>query len=328
MKSKRKLDWATMLRELESFLEAYGHIRVEEQQERHPALAEWLRGVRGRLHTLVYKQIVRLDKAGFFDRLDERWLESYGELKAFKETRGHCRVPKPWPGNPPLANWVQTQRGQVGKMVPWRRKLLTDLEFDWDPMKSAWQARYRELLAFKREHGHTYVPATWEENPELAGWVVGQRHKRGKLSPGQIAMLEEAGFDWDPYETGWRRRYEELKAFHRKNGHCNVLVEKSALGKWVHKQRMKADKMPPHRRELLDEIGFWWGEKNRDVWMRRYEELKAYYTEHGHRPVPRESVLGAWVSNQRTAHRKRRMPPEREKLLAGIGFVWRVYPGR
>ena len=213
-------------------------------------------------------------------------------------------------------------------MIPWRRKLLNDLGFDWAPIETCWRERYGELLEFKREHGHTYVPAIWEENPELGSWVVTQRHRKRNLTPKQIAMLEKVGFDWDPYETAWRRHYEELLEFHRKHGHCRPRVDTSDLGKWVHKQRMKADKIPPHRKKLLNRIGFLWSEKIDAVWMRKFEELKAYHARYGHSPDTNESPLGVWVSNQRTIHRTGRMPPEREKLLEEIGFVWRVYAGR
>jgi len=460
VKASSNLDWATMVAELEAFREAYGHLRVDEQRRRYPTLADWWAGVRGRLQTLTYDQILSLDNLAFFDRLDQRWLDRYAQLQHFEGTTGHCNVSRHWPGNPTLSRWVYTQRRTAAQnaIAPWRRKLLSDLGFcfelvrkgilancdemisrltryrecfgycavsstwredkrlsnwviqlrstkkslppeiinsldalgfDWDPLNSKWEKRFRELEAFKahyghcrvsrrgvlrnwvgnlrhiketlspericrlnalgfdwapidtvwrtryedlmefrRRFGHTNVPATWAENPALGHWVYTLRSRKETQSPEQIAMLEKAGFDWRPHERVWMQYYEELKAFRQRNGHCNVPVEKSALGKWVHKQRMKADKMPPHRKKLLNEIGFSWGKNLRDVWMRNFEELKSFQIKYVRSPALKESPLGAWVSNQRTARRKGNMPSEREKLLDEIGFVWRVYPCR
>jgi hypothetical protein len=461
VKAKSKLDWVKMLGELEGFQEAYGHLRVEEQQKRYPELSRWLRGIQGRLETLTYAQILGLDNLGFFERLDQRWLDSYARLRRFKETTGHCDVPARWPADRPLARWFRQQRARAAKgiMAPWRRKLLADLGFcfqprgrgiladwdevirrltryrerfghcdvstewredrtlvywverirsirktlgqkrirqldalgfewdplhgrwekrfreleafkqqhghccvadkstvlgrwvgnlrrnkeklsrerirrleqlgfDWAPLKTVWLTRYKELLAYRRRFGHANVPAEWAENPQLATWVVELRFRKAGLSPEEVAMLDKAGLDWDPYETAWMQYYEELKAFRRQNGHCNPPVSKSALGRWVHHLRGRAYKILPHRKKLLDEIGFEWHGKLHNSWTKQYEELKAYQARHGRPPAPLASPLGKWVSNQRTAHRKGTMPPERKELLEKIGFVWRVSPRR
>jgi hypothetical protein len=327
VKTKRDLYWVTMMGELEAFRAAYGHLRVEEQRKRYPVLAGWWLRTRGQLQMLSYDQILSLDSLGFFEHLDQRWLDRYARLKDFKEAKGHCRVLSLWREHPPLGHWVRNQRGKAGTMIPWRLKLLTDLGFDWAPVETTWLTRYEDLMAFKRRFGHTYVPAPWAENRELATWVVQQRSRKERLSPKQIAMLDKVGFDWEPCETVWTQHYEELKAFRRKHGHCNPEVSKSELGKWVHKQRCKANRMPLHRKKLLDELGFSWGGKVRDAWMRQYEQLNAYHLKYGRFPASRMSPLGHWVSNQRTMHTTGRMLPERKRLLEEIGFAWRVYAG-
>jgi len=141
-------------------------------------------------------------------------------------------------------------------------------------------------------------------------------------------MLDKAGFEWDPHETTWMRYYEDLNAFRRKHGHCNPEVSKTELGKWVHKQRCKAGRMPLHRKKLLDELGFSWNGKFRDAWMRKYEQVKAYHAKYGRYPASGKSPLGHWVANQRTMHTTGRLPPEHIKLLEEIGFVWRVHGRR
>ena len=40
-----------------------------------------------------------------------------------------------------------------------------------------WERRYRELIQYKFEHGHTRVPARWKRNPQLGRWVMTQRRQ-------------------------------------------------------------------------------------------------------------------------------------------------------
>jgi Helicase associated domain len=64
-------------------------------------------------------------------------------------------------------------------------------------------------------------------------------------------------------EDRWNRCYLKVLAFQNKYGHCRVptkFPEDTTLGNWVNKQRNLAasNKLPPHRRQKLDSIGFVW----------------------------------------------------------------------
>ncbi|MBD0258010.1 MAG: helicase associated domain-containing protein, partial [Cytophagales bacterium] len=53
--------------------------------------------------------------------------------------------------------------------------------------------------------------------------------------------------------------YSQLLAFRERFGHCRVpdrWPENVKLANWVSHQRRKADKLPPGRREKLEQIGF------------------------------------------------------------------------
>lgn len=60
----------------------------------------------------------------------------------------------------------------------------------------------------------------------------------------------------------WNDRFEELKDFKRKYGHCNVVRkgEYRSLGHWVHEQRRMKKKgtMPKERIDKLEMIDFMW----------------------------------------------------------------------
>jgi hypothetical protein len=68
--------------------------------------------------------------------------------------------------------------------------------------RKTWDDRFRELLAFKEEHGHTLVP---QLSGPLGGWVKDQRTGYRRMKKGQktfmtaekALMLKEIGFHFD-----------------------------------------------------------------------------------------------------------------------------------
>ncbi|KAL7481401.1 hypothetical protein ACHAW6_007082 [Cyclotella cf. meneghiniana] len=79
-----------------------------------------------------------------------------------------------------------------------------------------WNIRYKDLVEFKREHGHCLVPQHYPPNPKLGLWVMAQRRyyklqsrKKGdkKLSlrhKHRIRLLEHVGFVFDVKRRGPR----------------------------------------------------------------------------------------------------------------------------
>lgn len=96
-----------------------------------------------------------------------------------------------------------------------------------------WEERYTELQTFKREHGHTRVPARYKPNPKLGRWVMTQRRQFTVLMQGfpsaltteRMNRLNDVGFVWalraDPV-TMWNRKFGELKGYKRLFGNCMV----------------------------------------------------------------------------------------------------------
>ena len=76
---------------------------------------------------------------------------------------------------------------------------------------------------------------------ERKKWDTGS--ERTSLTERKIELLESIGFIWAQNhkgEIGWERRFQEIKKFKRKHGHCNVptkSAENRALGRWVSTQR-------------------------------------------------------------------------------------------
>ena len=124
----------------------------------------------------------------------------------------------------------------------------------------------------------------------------------------------------------WNDRFEELKAYKAKYGHCNVPVWSGPLGKWILTQRRyyKKSTLSDNRIKLLEDIGFMWSVYD-TKWDANFEKLKAYKAKNGHCNVPGGSgPLGDWVNYQRKAKKDGKLSADRIKLLKGIGFVWKV----
>ena len=64
--------------------------------------------------------------------LGSTWDERYGQLLAFKERMGHCRVPKEWRETPELGGWVIKQRmdRRRGTLLTEREERLDAIDFD------------------------------------------------------------------------------------------------------------------------------------------------------------------------------------------------------
>ncbi|KAL7572636.1 hypothetical protein ACA910_010387 [Epithemia clementina (nom. ined.)] len=233
------------------------------------------------------------------------------------------------------------------------KELLNQIGFDWDPNTIDWKKRYDELVEYRTCHGNCSVPRNYAENPQLGTWVMTQRVQYGRMmNEGQsssmtaerVALLEKIGFDWDPNQSAWNKRYDELVAYRERHGDCLVpwkYSENPPLGTWVMTQRVqyarmkegKSSQITAERVALLDKIGFDWGPST-SAWNQRYDELVAYCQRHGNCLVPRNYAenpqLGSWVRNQRNNYRNMKhgkpsgMTAERIEKLERIGFVWSV----
>jgi hypothetical protein len=195
---------------------------------------------------------------------DGEWKQRYSELLLFRKKHGHCNVPRGYRRNPKLGAWVTKQRHRlVDQKKNSKRKLLEKLGFEWVPHDILWQTRFRELKAFKNQHGHCNVPQAYPKNPKLGKWVASQRKKNRLrlISKNRLNQLGAVGFVFNTDETNWHKFVAELKAYKQKHGHCNVpagCVKNRSLASWVHNQRAKAKrgKLAKERLEQLRRLGF------------------------------------------------------------------------
>ena len=102
-----------------------------------------------------------------------------------------------------------------------------------------WNKHYRKLRAFYDANGNSNVLRS-DPDKQLSGWVKRQRNnlKEGRLTPSQIRRLNDLGFVWNRLEGAWYQKYNQLKAFERKHGRCDVPTKfNRSLAEWVQRQR-------------------------------------------------------------------------------------------
>ena len=250
------------------------------------------------------------------------WLEIYGMFIEFKNEHGHVCPPV---NDTILGRWCgdQRERYKKGQLSQERITLLNDVGFDWDPLETEWQRNFEEVKEFKKINGHTNINT---KTTSLGQWCLVQRrnYRKGKLLQKRVDQLNSIGFDWDPNETYWQNRFEELKEFKKINGHTIVPTVGTSLGKFVVTLRMsfKRGKLSQKKIDLLNSIGFDWDPVETE-WQSNFEKLKEFKKKYGHFNLNTKTTsLGKWCMIQRKNYRKGDLLQTRVDLLNSIGFDW------
>ena len=185
----------------------------------------------------------------------------------FKEKFEHCKVPKDYPENPSLGIWVDSQRQKKKNGILSQNNVskLDSIGFEWSPNDTRWEEAFSMLCTFKKETGHCNVPSTYNENKQLAHWVIRQRtaYSKEALSKEYIDRLIHIGFVFEPDKAAWERMFSVLCNYKELKGDCNVpqnYVENPLLGRWVTTQRVcyNNKKLSLDRIDKLNNIGFTW----------------------------------------------------------------------
>ena len=134
----------------------------------------------------------------------------------------------------------------------------------------------------------------------------------------------------------WTLRYNNLKKFQAKHGHClvNESHDDHDLAKWVKRQRyqyklrtsQKHSTMTAQRIEALEGIGFIWN-PHKAAWEERFNELLEFKRVNGHCNVPctyDNQRLSSWVQAQRRQAKLSTLDSERFQRLANAGFEWKA----
>lgn len=212
--------------------------------------------------------------------------------------------------------------------------LLT--EHSGDPLLYKW------TLSIRRNYRHqAKALISSKESPS----IVVSSSNRPRLPEEKLQVLLDLDFPWDIQSSIWDGRYRDLQSFHRQHGHCRVAPNSNefpGLGVWVRNQRREYKRLErgekstltTARLQALRDLEFEWYRSHKDAWESRYQELSAYYEQHGHSNVPEDYVdnvrLGQWSMNQRTAYKRyangepTALTVDRIQLLEEIDFRWNL----
>src|SRR5262249_39541920 len=149
---------------------------------------------------------------------------------------------------------------------------------------------------------------------------TGRRH----ISQNQIALLDSLDFCWDPFAAQWNKKFEELKAYAKVHGHCDVPAQSGSLGGWCSKVRTdrKNGKLTAEQIAQLNEIGFCW-DPHADDWNKFVAELIAFKEINGDfNDIPKSHLLSGRISNIRNRRKKGKISQERIAQLDALGFWW------
>lgn len=272
------------------------------------------------------------------ERFGISWDERYGELKAFKDTYGHCNVPITWEQSPKLAVWIQNTRQlrKQGWLSEERTNALNVLGFVWKVRNRPkhrldWSEMLESLVALQK------IQATVQVNlkkfPQLSSWMNRIRRERvaGTLSDEQITALDSIGFDWTTPADRWNSMFTALADYQRTHGDCKVpnnWPENPTLATWVRSQQQKLydETIKPELRQRLEAIGFVRQPDKTDPWEEMFAALVEFKRQHGHCKAPRRypdvPSLGGWVNTQRFAKQNGKLEASKADRLEAIGFVW------
>ena len=289
-------------------------------------------------HLLPSKLSARLSLLDYdFSQKDVSWNSLYDQLVSFKKINGHA-LPPVDQEHELLRDWLNRQILNRKQLSASQFKRLDILGVNWDMPLSrdhGWEIMFSKLQNFYKAFGHYRVPTKWENDRQLALWVVTQRrlYKAGRFKEDRQKRLNEAGFIWnfrDQYDVQWERFYQELALFHQKHKHCHVPSIHGKLVSWIERQRLSRSKglLLADRETKLNKLHFQWNfddVKNKS-WDEKYLMVCEYQREHGHSFVPvmykKNRQLGTWVSSQRWLESGGRLAEHKKAKLNALGFIW------
>ena len=272
--------WQTWLDDLLHYrVKNNGDCNVPLKFPEYPALGKFVNRQRveykkmkqGKPSTMSSAKIKDLDRVSFVWSVREggrvSWDDRFAELVEYQREKGHFRVPKKYPANPPLGYWVNEQRfqyqryinGKSSTMNKKRQESMDSINFEWSVRKgphefSQWITLLQE---YKIQWGNCNVPLKYKQDPSLGAFVNNARTHYRKFQRGMTSNM-----------TQEKMYVIEIQML------CSVWFFFKLMALSLFLYSLFSDR--------LEEIGFVWNvREGRTPWHQRFEELKEFKEKHG-----------------------------------------------
>lgn len=256
--------WSHYFHEAERFYTENNHLNVPKNYDTPEGLhlGQWLCTqrvlYRNSRYRLTQEQIEKLESIGMqWQRYEDQcWERNYGAALAFRQEKGHLRVPARFVTEEGIAlgKWISNLRTQYRNgnhnLDEEQLQQLNDLGMVWDDIEAQWQHHFGAAAEFYDKNGHLDVPVSYtaEDGFPLGSWLsqirtARRRDSKRRLTEAQIDQLDSIGMQWESRkDILWMQGYKVAEAYFKANGHLNVpstykTPEGFALGKWVNRQQ-------------------------------------------------------------------------------------------
>lgn len=283
----------------------------------------------------------------------QSWNDWYACAQAYYEAHSNLLVPAKYqtPDGFRLGRWIERQRAIhngiiAGQLSESQIKALDQIGMVWKlEDRLEWHIWMNLVQKYHDQYGNLDIHTDYiSDGYRLGFWIKEQRkkYKNGLLNDSQISDLNRLGMIWCFYEKKeWNDWYQLAEAYYQEHGDLLVPVayctnEGDKLGSWIFVQREKYNgigkRLPLSQDQIraLEKIGMVWtlAELRDDKWTAMYQYVALYKREHGKLPLsstikaPDGRSMGNWISMQRVALRKNRMPEDKANKLADL----EIYP--
>ena len=212
--------WMQMFQKLVAYKKVHNNTMVPSQYDQDPSLGRWVCRQREnhRNDDMISNRLALLNSIDFeWDRVqiirkvhDEKWMQMFQKLVAYKEVHTDTMVPQQYKEDPPLGRWVGNQRNTYrnDNLLPSRVTHLNSIDFKWEVDQVAgkfgkfkvddeqWMKMFQKLVEYEKAHKHTLVPNQYDEDPPLGLWVSTQRKlfNKNKLLKERLDQLNSIDF--------------------------------------------------------------------------------------------------------------------------------------
>lgn len=242
-----------------------------------------------------------------------------------------------------IGKWLMNQRYlfKRGKLDEERFKKLEELDFLNVKNKpknkkvykhEIWDEKFDLYCQFLKEYERQPKYHEVYKDVKIGIWYASQRRDyiKDKLHPDRYEKLKETGFfEHEEQRATWEKRYALLLEFLDKYNRFpkqQEVFKEFKIGTWCSSQKRALDNktMSEERYRKLNDIGFFEKRGREANWNYKYELVCEYLEDTGVLPkfdvIYKDVELGAWCQLQRVTEKKGKMPEDRYRKFAEIGF--------